>query len=136
MLYPYLPAVGFSLAYECAEATGIQGHQPGDNLLLYSDYVYDPASLRFEVPRAFGTLDYVPAGTPGPFRLNEKLIPVAQFCAANPASRLVPIAFSVAQRTILLSRPLAAPDRFIVVAQASKTCPTPSSGNAFGVGGM
>ena len=74
-------AGGLSLAYQCGEATAFSGHQPGDTLELYSDYVWSQASLPYRVPRAFGTLDYVPAGTPGPFTLNEALIPAVVYCS-------------------------------------------------------
>jgi hypothetical protein len=53
--------------------------------------------------------------------------------APDPSTGLVPIAHGPAASTVLLSRPLAPPDRFVVVAQSTSICP-PLAGLAFGVG--
>lgn len=72
------PAVTPAPVWECGLATAIAGHQPGDELTLFSA----PNKLRTLVPSAFATHDYVPSGWRGQFRAGETLLGQYRTCEA------------------------------------------------------
>lgn len=71
------PEIAPQPVWECGQATAVRGHQPGDAVKLFSG-----ALLRFTIPSAFGTYDYMPAGSPGRFTANETVFTQYQTCEA------------------------------------------------------
>lgn len=67
--------------WECGTAVGATGHQPGDELRLMTGGV--SPSVRFVVPQAYGTHEYLPAGGNGPFSYREVLSAEYFKCGAS-----------------------------------------------------
>lgn len=65
--------------WACGRATYSVGHQPGDMLLLYGTEPNTGDYLRFKLPSALGTNDYLAIGSPM-FRHTEKLSLVTVVC--------------------------------------------------------
>jgi hypothetical protein len=72
------PAVTPAPVWECGQATAIAGHQPGDEVTLFSA----PTKVRYTVPSAYGTYDYMPAGPLGEFWGGETLLGQYRTCEA------------------------------------------------------
>jgi hypothetical protein len=72
------PEIAPTPVWACGLATGIRGHQPGDEVKLFSG----PAT-RFTIPIANGSFDYTPAGSPGPFAAGETLFANYRTCEAT-----------------------------------------------------
>ena len=70
------PAISPSPVWECGLATGIMGHQPGDEVTLYSG-----TRRRFLIPSAFAQHDFTPAGV-RPFQSQETLYAGYRTCEA------------------------------------------------------
>ena len=74
------PQLPYSPLFECGLATVVSGHQPGDQVMLFSSLY----GTRFTIPSAFGTQDYVPAGGPRSFQAGEIVDAQYQTCEGPP----------------------------------------------------
>lgn len=87
------PEIATSPLWECGLATGVRGQQAGDEVTLFTA----PSTVRFTVPSAFSSFDYMPAGPLGGFGAGETLFAQYQTCksaqgAAHEVSpRSVPV---------------------------------------------
>lgn len=87
------PDVAPTPLFECGLATGVRGHQVGDEVTLFTA----PNTVRFTVPSAFSSFDFVPAGALGGFQAGETVFAQYQTCksaqgAAHEVSpRSVPV---------------------------------------------
>lgn len=87
------PEIAPTPLFECGLATGVRGQQAGDEVTLFTA----PTTVRFTVPSAFSSFDFMPAGPLGGFQAGETLFAEYQTCksaqgAANEVSpRSVPV---------------------------------------------
>lgn len=79
------PTIAPAPVWACGRATAITGHQPGDEVTLFSS-----GTVRFVIPSAFTQHDYTPAGTPTEFTDQEKLFAQYRTCEAVRASWVAP----------------------------------------------
>ena len=87
------PEIAPTPLFECGLATGVRGQQAGDEVKLFTA----PSTVRFTIPSAFSSFDFMPAGPLGGFQAGETLFAQYQTCksaqgAANEVSpRSVPV---------------------------------------------
>lgn len=63
------PELPHTPLFACGLATWAAGHQPGDEVRLYSSV----NGTRFTIPSAFGSVDFMPAGQPQGFQAGETI---------------------------------------------------------------
>lgn len=87
------PEIAPTPLFECGLATAVRGQQAGDEVKLFTA----PSTVRFTIPSAFSSFDFMPAGPLGGFQAGETLFAQYQTCksaqgAANEVSpRSVPV---------------------------------------------
>lgn len=75
------PEFPFTPLWECGLATRVAGHQPGDRVTLSS--FLPIIGTRYVIPSAFGTGDYMPAGSQ-PFKAGEMVETFYSTCEGPP----------------------------------------------------